>query len=74
MKLRDSEKIKVTITYEIELEKEELDNYLSEKKSDDEICDDIVINAEEDCVSGSGMHEYDIEGWNGTGWERIGLK
>ncbi len=71
MKLKDAEKIKVEIEYGIEFNKEEIEDYLKDKKSDDETCDDMIREAEERCVSGSGDHQYGIYGWNGTSWESI---
>jgi len=62
MKLKDAEKVKVTIEYELEWDKGEFD---------DMSADDIVKKSEEECVTGSGSQDYGIEGWNGTGWESI---
>lgn len=62
MKLKDAEKVKVTIEYELEWAKGEFDDMSS---------DDIIRQSEKDCCTGSGSQEYVIEGWNGTGWGGI---
>jgi len=71
MKLKDAEGVKVTIKYELEWNKEDIEGFMDEKKSDDAICDDIIRETEKEVVTGTGSQDYEIVGWNGTHWESI---
>ena len=64
MKIEEAKTIRAEIKYTIEYEKEDIDGKSS---------DDVMRMAEEECVGGSGDHEYWLEGTNDdmSGWEGI---
>jgi len=63
MKIKDAEEIRVKITYVLEWDEKAVFEELNSN--------DIIKQSEEECVNGSGSHDYEIEGWNGMYWETI---